>query len=308
MACVSIVIPTYNRAHCLGRAVRSVLAQDFDDWELIIVNDGSTDSTKDLLGRLQGIVGDRLIRIETANGGVSKARNAGVARASGEWIAFLDSDDVWLPHKIGFQLQVAEAQQAEMVFTDHFEFTDRSGVIRTSHEFPDDMCSGVIYPQLLEVRCNVITCPSVLLRRSVFEEIGGFDEGMKICEDIDLWRRAARARNVAAIRLALTGVHIRDTKQFPYSSSLRGRSQLYVNARRDDPSLEQNIPQYCLELARVYRNVADKRADRAALSIIEDLIGGLSQNGVSASESDVLLAKAINALGSTDHQQGMEPQ
>jgi hypothetical protein len=83
---------------------------------------------------------------------------------------------------------------------------------------------------------------------------------------------------------------------------------LYVNARRDDPSLEQNIPQYCLELARIYRNVAAERADRAALSIIEGLIGGLSRNGVSASESNVLLAKAINSLGSTDHQQGIEPQ
>lgn len=308
MACVSIVIPTYNRAHCLGRAVRSVLAQDFDDWELIVVNDGSTDSTKDLLWRLQGIVGDRLIHIETANGGVSKARNEGVARAGGEWIAFLDSDDVWLPQKIGFQLQVAEAEQAAMVFTDYFEFTDRNGIIRTSHEFPNDMCSGVIYPQLLEVRCNVITCPSVLLRRSVFEEIGGFDESMKICEDIDLWRRAARARNVAAIRLALTGVHIRDTKQFPYSNSLRGRSQLYDNALREDPSLEQNIPKYCLELARIYRNVADERADRAACSIIEDLMGGLSRNSISASESKLLLEKAINALGLTDQQQGMEPQ
>lgn len=177
---VNVIIPTYNRASCLMRAVRSVLAQDFTDWDMTIVDDGSTDDTKAVVARLDEILGPRLKYIEQPQSGASKARNRGISDSSGEWVAFLDSDDIWLPQKLGMQLQAAATSDSDFVYADYFEFTDRDGAKGDGHLIPQDM-TGSIYPQLLEVRCNVVTCPSVVVRRRVLDEVGGFDEGMRIC-------------------------------------------------------------------------------------------------------------------------------
>src|SRR5215831_13870333 len=89
----SVIIPTYNRATCVGRAIESVLRQTFQDYELIVVDDGSTDKTAEVVRQY----GERIVFVSQPNRGVSAARNAGVSRAAGDWVAFLDSDDEWLP-------------------------------------------------------------------------------------------------------------------------------------------------------------------------------------------------------------------
>src|SRR5690242_19027925 len=105
---VSVVLPTYNRARCLARAVQSVIVQDFQDWELILVDDGSTDGTPELRERFRRALGCRYRDLVSDHRGVSAARNLGIAAATGEYVAFLDSDDFWFPAKLRLQLHKFE--------------------------------------------------------------------------------------------------------------------------------------------------------------------------------------------------------
>ncbi|MFP6892568.1 MAG: glycosyltransferase [Opitutales bacterium] len=178
---VSVVIPTYDRMETLPRALDSVISQTFSDWELIVVDDGSTDGTDEMILRDYPAV--RLHRQE--NTGVSSARNAGVALASGEWIAFLDSDDAWLPEKLERQLShLAKEPKLRLSHTD--EIWIRNGR-RVSQPKEYAKAGGGIYRRCLPLCC---ICPSsVLIRRDLFDEIGGFDETFPVCEDYDLWLR-----------------------------------------------------------------------------------------------------------------------
>ena len=178
---VSVVIPTYERIATLSRAVDSVMAQTFSGFELIVVDDGSTDATDEMILRDYPTV--RLHRQE--NTGVSSARNAGVALASGEWIAFLDSDDAWLPEKLERQLShLANEPELRLSHTD--EIWIRNGR-RVNQPKEYAKSGGSIYRQCLPLCC---ICPSsALIRRDLFDEIGGFDETFPVCEDYDLWLR-----------------------------------------------------------------------------------------------------------------------
>ena len=110
---VSVIIPSFNRAHCIAGSVESVLAQSFQDLEVIVVDDGSTDNTQEVLARF----GNRIRVIRQDNGGVSAARNAGMRAARASWIAFQDSDDMWRPEKLQAQIECLEKYQGQMCFT-----------------------------------------------------------------------------------------------------------------------------------------------------------------------------------------------
>lgn len=178
---VSVIIPTYNRKDFLLEAVDSVLAQTYEDFELIVVDDGSTDDTEEVLTSND----ERLIYIYQVNRGVSAARNRGIELARGEFIAFLDSDDLWLPTKL--QVQVAfmdQHHEAEICYTD--EVWIRHGV-RVNPKRKHAKYSGWIYPHCLTL-C-IISPSSALIRRGFFEEVGTFDPHLPVCEDYDFWLR-----------------------------------------------------------------------------------------------------------------------
>ncbi|MBC8349819.1 MAG: glycosyltransferase [Verrucomicrobia bacterium] len=178
---VSVVIPTYDRIDTLPRSLDSVINQTFYDWELIVVDDGSTDGTDEMILRDYPAV--RFHRQE--NAGVSSARNSGVALASGAWIAFLDSDDAWLPEKLERQLShLAKEPELRLSHTD--EIWIRNGR-RVNQPKEYAKSGGYIYRRCLPL-CSI--CPSsVLIRRDLFDEVGGFDETFPVCEDYDLWLR-----------------------------------------------------------------------------------------------------------------------
>lgn len=178
---VSIVLPTYNRHRLVCRAVDSVLDQSYRAFELIVVDDGSTDATAD---RLTGY-GDRITVIKQANRGVSAARNAGIQAASGEFIALLDSDDVWLPQKLERQIAFFRANpKAEICQTE--EIWIRNGV-RVNPGKRHKKHSGMIFEKTLPL-C-LVSPSAVMLRKSLFDEVGLFDESLPACEDYDLWLR-----------------------------------------------------------------------------------------------------------------------
>jgi glycosyltransferase involved in cell wall biosynthesis len=183
MSRVSIIIPTYNREEFLLEAVKSVLAQTYEDFELIVVDDGSTDGTKKVIQRYK----KRLRYLSQANQGVSAARNNGLAHAQGEFVAFLDSDDLWLPEKLAAQIAFMDRHpQAQICYTD--EIWIRRGV-RVNPKKRHAKYSGEIYPHCLPL-C-IISPSSALMRRGLFAQVGGFDPNLPVCEDYDLWLRVA---------------------------------------------------------------------------------------------------------------------
>jgi glycosyltransferase involved in cell wall biosynthesis len=180
---VSVIIPTYNRGWIVKEAIESVLAQDYRDFELIVVDDGSTDNTDDILNSYRGDI--MVFRQE--NQGVSAARNRGLAEASGRFIAFLDSDDLWLPQKLFRQVEFFNKNpDAQICQTE--ETWIRKGV-RVNPKKRHKKPWGMIFEPSLAL-C-LVSPSAVMIRRSLLEKVGGFDETLPACEDYDLWLRTS---------------------------------------------------------------------------------------------------------------------
>jgi glycosyltransferase involved in cell wall biosynthesis len=178
---VTVIIPTFNRERFIRECVESVLSQTYQDFELIVVDDGSTDGTPDLLQKYDG----RLTYIWQENRGPSAARNRGIQLASGEWICFLDSDDLWLPRKLERQMEFfARHPDARVCYTEEIWY--RYGR-RVNPKKKHRKYSGWIYQKMLPL-C-LVSPSSVMLHRSVFDVVGLFDEDLPACEDYDLWLR-----------------------------------------------------------------------------------------------------------------------
>jgi len=192
---VTTVIPTYNRREELPRAIDSALAQAGVDQEILVVDDGSTDGTADMLRQRYG---DRVRCIRRANGGVSSARNLGMREARGEFIALLDSDDEWLPAKLGKQLALLRAHPDwGMVLCDVQRVDPErrpTDVLRRREAIPRD---GDVLLSVL--RMPSLVPASVLMRRSVFDTVGGFDESLRTAEDIDFHLRVAAQFGIGVV-------------------------------------------------------------------------------------------------------------
>lgn len=180
---VSVIIPTFNRAWAVGRAIDSVLSQDYPNFELIVVDDGSTDPTRDLLSAYT----DRIVCIYQSNQGVSAARNRGIAAASGDLIAFLDSDDYWLTDKLSRQVGFFNGRPGALICQTE-EIWIRNGRRvnpRRRHQKP----AGDIFIPSLEL-C-LVSPSAVMMERALLNKMGGFDENLPACEDYDLWLRVS---------------------------------------------------------------------------------------------------------------------
>ncbi len=193
---VSVIIPTFNRAWAIGRAVDSVLAQDYRPLELIVVDDGSTDQTSDILA----FYGNRLIVIRQKNSGVSAARNAGIALAGGDLIALLDSDDYWKPQKLSVQVNFFSSHPDALICQTG-EIWIRNGV-RVNPGKRHQKRTGMIFTPSLDL-C-LVSPSAVMMRKILFDTMGGFDESLPVCEDYDLWLRVTRRYPVHLIDAPLT--------------------------------------------------------------------------------------------------------
>lgn len=184
MSVVSVIIPTHNRRALVLEAVESVLAQRGCACELIVVDDGSTDDTGAALAHWA----DRLCYVRQEQRGVSAARNLGARIARGEWVAFLDSDDVWLPDKLASQIEFHRRDESVLISQTEeawIRYGTRVNPCR-HHRKP----SGDIFLPSL-ARC-LVSPSAVMLRRDLLLGVGGFDESLAVCEDYDLWLRLSR--------------------------------------------------------------------------------------------------------------------
>jgi glycosyltransferase involved in cell wall biosynthesis len=202
---ISAVIPTFNRGHCLLRAINSILAQTTPVDEIIVVDDGSNDKTYDLLlkselldmrGQLPNI---RYLYQE--NKGVSAARNLGIKEAENEYIALLDSDDAWIETKIERQVLKLEAKKLSCRITHTEEIWLKDGQ-RINPKKKHNKSGGFIFEKCLPLCC--ISPSSVLLHRTLFDDYGFFDEKLPACEDYDMWLRLCAFEEVLFVEEALT--------------------------------------------------------------------------------------------------------
>jgi glycosyltransferase involved in cell wall biosynthesis len=198
---VSVIIPTFNAASYIGHAISAALASKDVPVEVIVIDDGSTDGTWELLEGLDA--GVRKVRQDRR--GPYAARNLGAQLARGEWLAFLDADDDWRADKLACQLALA-TDDVGLVYTDRFNFGDLS---RTKERQSDSVTlwDGDIFEPLL--LGNFVTLSSVLIRKTWFEKLGGFAVDRRGVQDWDLWLRySAEGGRVALVREPLTGYRI----------------------------------------------------------------------------------------------------
>lgn len=206
---ITIVIPTNNRLHLLRQAVASIQEQNYNNWELFIVDDGSTDGTQEWI---KSIADDRIHLIESVNkGNVAALRNEGVRAGKGEWLAFLDSDDYWVPRKLELQWAVLAIEQTEWAYT-RYELVDSEGNYLPHRSNRFNPIAGFVAEAMLQSLTDITIC-SVIVRRSLFNSIDGFDESPSLCHrtDFDFLLRLAIASAVAVVPDTL--LHVRDHQQ-----------------------------------------------------------------------------------------------
>ncbi len=181
---VSVIIPTYNSAQYVVEAVESVLAQTYQDFEILVIDDGSTDETAQMMRRYQTPVR----YIHQQKGGVAVARNRGIQESQGRYVAFLDADDTWLPHKLERQIEALRQQPHDQVCYSAFTIVDSDlNLISLSQ----GQRRGSTLEDLL-TRGNVIgSICTVVCERTLFDLVGGFDPVLSQCADWDMWVRLA---------------------------------------------------------------------------------------------------------------------
>jgi len=259
---ISVVIPLYNKASTINRAVDSVLSQTLTDWELVVVNDGSSDEGPDLVSAYKD---SRIKVIQQANSGVSAARNKGVKVATNTMVAFLDADDYWAStHLENLQKLITQFPQASLYGTAHFvvggDSTEQKNRFRDSNVEPNLVLIEDYFSNVRQFGRQFFSS-SVAVNKSWFETVGGFQIGVKSGEDIILWAQLACAGDVAYSKIATSYY-----KQPPVSIANRQdylrRPQMPDYVAAEISKLRDSTPKFKVSLSR---HLADWHRIRAMM-------------------------------------------
>ena len=219
---VSAIIPVYKGEAFIANAIESVLAQTYDNIEVIVVNDGSPDRSR---SKIEPYLRDkRVLYVEQPNAGVASARNTALRHASGNWIGFCDQDDEWLPHKIESQLDFLNKHPNTAMIHSDVTYVDEAG--RELPHLPDfpSKAEGMCFAEVF--KGNPVMTVTALVNREIIEEVGGFDASIRYSDDYDLWLRIASRYSLGYIDepLALYRLHCGNTSSNligMYSSALK---------------------------------------------------------------------------------------
>ncbi|HEY5883713.1 MAG TPA: glycosyltransferase [Pyrinomonadaceae bacterium] len=253
---VSVIIPAYKVAGFIADTLESVLCQTFEDYEIIVINDGSPD-TPQLEKQIEPYA-QSITYLKQRNGGAGAARNAGIQAAHGEFVAFLDGDDVWCPNFLNDQLELIQSSGGyDVVYANATNF-GISGLSRTTNMDMNPSDGEVTVESLISARCNVITS-SVVARRSQVLAVGCFDERFRNSQDFDLWLRLAKHGARFTYQKSVL-VHRRIYEGSLASNpvnSLEGEIKVLENLRErgDLTTAEQAILLETLELRRAMADV-----------------------------------------------------
>ena len=247
---VSVIMPTFNRREFLQPAIESLLAQSFAHWELIIADDGSDTDTRSYLRSLETPSRVKVMWL-SHTGRPSVVRNAALREARGEYVAFLDSDDLWLPRKLEMQIvSLARHPQRKWSYTG-FALVDGAGRPKEPlHDAKRSAPSGWIMEKMLKDEV-VITLPSVVVARQSLEELGGFDEALVMCEDDDLWLRLAAHSEIDGIDEPLTLVRRHGRHGGDDMTAWRDRGRVFAKALTlsSDPGVASTLRLLRAEMA-----------------------------------------------------------
>jgi glycosyltransferase involved in cell wall biosynthesis len=231
---VSVIIPTYNSGAMVRDAIQSVLAQTYSDFEIVVVDDGSTDNTESVVRQFSR----RARYFKQENQGVSTARNVGIRKSVGEYLAFLDSDDLWSPEKLAEQVPLLDCDpELGLVYSDWALASDQ-GIIQTSYLRDLPCRSGYVFDDLIQ--SGFILTSGVVVRRACLEAAGDFDKSLAIAQDYDLWLRISYRWKVALVNKPLL---IKRSCDGSLSSDLTKtameRIALYKKVLRDIPGMTE---------------------------------------------------------------------
>jgi glycosyltransferase involved in cell wall biosynthesis len=277
---VSVIVPVYNCERFVREALDSVLAQGVPDLEIVVVDDGSTDATLQVVEQFGSVV--RVLR--QRNLGPAAARNRAVRASRGRYLAFLDGDDVWLPGKLQAQLDYLESDDAFAIVFTRFTYwrPDAAGgyppaaqVAREGHGArPEQPWSGWLYPQiLLRTPIHIIT---TLIRREVYDAVGGFDESLRGGSDYDFWLKATRRYQAFCIPScgALYRLHGAGVTSVPkpvnygyliLTRALADLGRCGPDGRCvDEPALQARLAELCFRFGRLHYLKGDARLARSA--------------------------------------------
>lgn len=255
---VTIILPTYNRAHLVSRAVTSVLNQTYQDFELIIVDDCSIDNTEEIIENFCK-QDQRVICIKhSRNKGGNAARNTGIKAARAEYIAFQDSDDEWLPGKLEKQVELLENMSRDEAGVVYTAFWRIEGKDKTYNPGNIKNKEGNIQAELL--KGNFITTPSVLIKKECFEKAGLFDEDFPRLQDWEMWLRVAKYYHFKYINEPLLN-------SYYYADSISANSQALIKA------LELIVTKYFTEIGKERKLLAKYYIDIATLFLKDGNMG-----------------------------------
>jgi glycosyltransferase involved in cell wall biosynthesis len=266
---VSIITSTYNRSYLVGDAIRSVQAQTFTDYEMIIVDDGSPDNTHDVV---TGFDDPRIRYVYQPNAGLAAGRNTAIRHSRGEYVAFLDDDDLYLPHNLQTQLAMLESRPEIGWTTGGYQVTNMEGEVGYEHQ------AWLEYPQL-DLHTWLFHCPTcpsaVVMRRAWLERVGGFDEQLPQTEDWDLWLRLAYAGcQMACVESIVCQYRLHNLNMVHNAVKQKRGTILMLDKFFANPQLEPNLQAmqptiyayaYLKSASREYiaNDIAEARSDMA---------------------------------------------
>jgi len=253
---VSIIIPTYNGAKYLPQAVESILAQTYDQYEIVIIDDGSTDQTKDIVSDFIDSYPGKIRYIYQDNAGVSVARNTGIQNSKGRYIAFLDSDDQWLSQHLEKSVMAIESQPSTGLVHSNLTRVTESGKTIETPVKNEKYVSGKIFEPLF-LRKGNIACSTVLFKKECCEKVGYFDEQLTRlgCEDREMWLRIAQQYEIYYIDEVLVHYRVHETN-FSRDHERMFKARCYVIDKFCSNGTNHRLRK--LALARIYRDMGDE--------------------------------------------------
>ena len=244
---VSVITPTYNRAHFICETIDSVLAQTYKDYEIIVVDDGSTDNTKEVLMRY----GDKVRYFYQQNQGQATASNYAVSQSLGEYLAFIDDDDLWLPAKLERQVEVLEKNpELGFVCSESHAFKENGQIVHWKKE----KLKTEDFQSMFDG--NFIIHATVVLRKKCFQDVGGYDARLRTTQDYDLWLRLTRKYKFLYMNIPLTKYRVHN-HNLHKNLKQKLKDHLFIFRKEENVS-HLNLYQRRIKIAREYHDfVAD---------------------------------------------------